>query len=80
MENSFKAPLNIIQRPVQLKGMSPILQFPFLHEKIVHGPRHEEVGVCGPTKICLKPDGNLSLTFCVGNDGRIDIFAIFTNI
>lgn len=37
-----------------------ILQFPFLHEKVVHGPRYEEVRVCRPTKICLKPDGNQS--------------------
>jgi hypothetical protein len=64
----------------ELKGMCLILQFPFLHEKVVHGLCHEEVGICGPTKICLKPDGNLSLTFRVGNNERIDIFAIFTNI
>lgn len=60
--------------------MCIILQFPFFHEKAVHGLCHEEVHVCGSTKICLKPDGNLSLTCRIGNGGRNDIFASFTNI
>jgi hypothetical protein len=60
--------------------MRLILQFPFLHEKVVHGLCHEKVRVCGATKICLKPDGDLSLTFRVGIGGRNDIFASLTNI
>ncbi len=62
------------------RNMCIILQFPFLDEKVVHGLCHEKMRVCGPTKICLKPDGNLSLTFRVINGGRNDIFASLTNI
>jgi hypothetical protein len=81
MENSFKAPLNAIQRLINRKdNVCLILQFPFLHEKVVHGLCHEKVRVCGPAKICLKPDDDLSLTFRVGIGERNDIFASLTNI
>jgi hypothetical protein len=81
MQYSFETPFNVIQHIVHLKeNMCFILQFPFLHEEVVHGLCHEEVRVCSPTKICLKPDGNLSLIFHVANGGRNDIFASFTNI
>lgn len=59
--------------------MCIILQFPFLHEEVVHGLCHEKMRVCGPTKICLKPDDDLSFTR-VGIGGRNDIFASLTNI
>ncbi len=80
MKNSFKAPLNAIQRPIHSKdNMCLILQFPFLHKEVVHGLCHEKVRVCYATKICLKPDRNLSLTFFAGDSGRNDIFASLTN-
>jgi len=73
--------LNAIQRLINQKdNMCLILQFPFLHEEVMHGLCHEKVRVCGATKMCLKPDGDLSLTFRVGIGGRNDIFASLTNI
>lgn len=80
MKNSFNAPLMLFNVQSIREDMCLVLQFPLLYEKVVHSSCHEEVRVCGPTKICLKPDGNLSLTRHVGNGGRNDIFASFTNI
>ena len=74
-------PFECYQRLIDRKdNMCLILQVPFLHEEVVHGLCHEKVRMCGPTKICLKPNGNLSFTFRVGIGGRNDIFASLTNI
>ena len=73
--------MNGIQRLInRTDNMCIILQFPFLHEKVVHGLGHEKVRVCDSTKICLKPDDDLSSTFRVEIGGRNDIFASLTNI
>jgi hypothetical protein len=46
----------------------------------VHSPCHEQMGVRGPTKSCLKPDDDLSLMFSIENGENNDILASFTNI
>ena len=81
VEDNFKSPLNAVERPTIAKDdMGLILQVPFSHEKVAHGPCYEKVCIRDPTKICLKPDGSLSLATCVGKGGRIDILASFTNM
>jgi hypothetical protein len=46
----------LVKRPVISEdNVCLILQFPFFHEKVVHGSRHEKMCIRDTTKFCLKP-------------------------